>query len=210
MSYVYLGRSLNMEDDLKGELGRRRRRAGCAVFGSFREATDQVTDHELRAHLFNSTVFPALCYAAETWADTADTLKSLRTVHRALKRYLLRYNRRTQLQAGLRSSDLRRISRIHDPAEYESKAKHRWAGHIMRREDDSWTRRTLEWIPRETKRPRGRPPTRWADVFAARMDQLNAQLDTSQNSRQRRPRCSWMTMARERIEWKRCWSPHDK
>ncbi|EYB82909.1 hypothetical protein Y032_0347g3154 [Ancylostoma ceylanicum] len=209
MSYVYLGRSLNMENDLKEELGRRRR-AAWAAFGPLREATDQLTDHELRAHLFDSTVLPALCYAAETWSDTAATLKSLRTVHRALERCLLRYNRRTQLQAGLRSSDLRRISRLHDPAEYVSKAKHRWAGHIMRREDDRWTRRTLEWIPRETKRPRGRPPTRWADVFAARMDQLNAQLETSQNSRRRRPRCSWMTMARERIEWKRCWGPHDK
>ncbi|EYC10637.1 hypothetical protein Y032_0054g2471 [Ancylostoma ceylanicum] len=209
MSYVYLGRSLNMENDLKEELGRRRR-AAWAAFGPLREATDQLTDHELRAHLLDSTVLPALCYAAETWSDTAATLKPLRTVHKALERCLLRYNRCRQLQAGLRSSDLRRISRLHDPAEYVSKAKHRWAGHIMRREDDRWTRRTLEWIPRETKRPRGRPPTRWADVFAARMDQLNAQLETSQNSRRRRPRCSWMTMARERIEWKRCWGQHDK
>ncbi|VDM84215.1 unnamed protein product [Strongylus vulgaris] len=44
---------------------------------------------------------------------------------------------------------------------------HRWAGHIMRRTDDRWTLRTLEWIAREVKRPRGRPTTRWADVFVA-------------------------------------------
>ncbi|EPB69072.1 hypothetical protein ANCCEY_11841 [Ancylostoma ceylanicum] len=65
MSYVYLGRSLNMENDLKEELGRRRR-AAWAAFGPLREATDQLTDHEPRAHLFDSTVLPALCYAAET------------------------------------------------------------------------------------------------------------------------------------------------
>ncbi|KAK6749331.1 hypothetical protein RB195_001751 [Necator americanus] len=51
-------------------------------------------------------------------------------------------------------------SRLRDPVEYVSKAKHRWAGHIMRRIDDRWTKRTLEWIPRNAKRPRGRPPTR--------------------------------------------------
>ncbi|KAK6755599.1 hypothetical protein RB195_014147 [Necator americanus] len=209
-SYVYLGRSMNMENDLKEELNRRMR-AAWAAFAAVREATDQLTDHDLRAHLFDSTVLPALCYAAETWADTAATSRKLLTTHRALERCLLKFNRRTQHLAGLRSSDLRGMSRLRDPAEYVSKAKHRWAGHIMRRIDDRWTKRTLEWIPRDAKRPRGRPPTRWSDVFAARMDQLRAQLDTAQGPRQRHSRSlrtSWMTMARERNEWKRCWGPH--
>ncbi|KAK6763639.1 hypothetical protein RB195_024091 [Necator americanus] len=45
-------------------------RAAWAALASVREATDQLTDQDLRAHLFDSTVLPALCYAAETWADT--------------------------------------------------------------------------------------------------------------------------------------------
>ncbi|KAK6729601.1 hypothetical protein RB195_006570 [Necator americanus] len=199
-SYVYLGRSMNMENDLKEELNRRMR-AAWAAFAAVREATDQLTDQDLRAHLFDSTVLPALCYAAETWTDTAATSRKLLTTHRALERCLLKFKRRTQHLAGLRSSDLRGMSRLRDPAEYVSKAKHRWAGHIMRRIDDRWTKGTLEWIPRDAKRPRGRPPTRWGDVFAARMDQLRAQLDTAQGPRQRRSRSlrtSWMTMARER------------
>ncbi|KAK6738990.1 hypothetical protein RB195_020837 [Necator americanus] len=186
-SYVYLGRSMNMENDLKEELNRRMR-AAWAAFAAVREATDQLTDHDLRAHLFDSTVLPALCYAAETWADTAATSRKLLITHRALERCLLKFNRRTQHLAGLRSSDLRGMSRLRDPAEYVSKAKHRWAGHIMRRIDDRWTKRTLEWIPRDAKRPRGRPPTRWSDVFAARMDQLRAQLDTAQGPRQQEAR----------------------
>ncbi|KAK6750495.1 hypothetical protein RB195_002458 [Necator americanus] len=58
------------------------------------------------------------------------------------------------------------MSRLRDPAEYISKAKHEWVGHIMRRIDDRWTKRTLEWILRDAKRPRS--PTRWGDVFATR------------------------------------------
>ncbi|KAK6726501.1 hypothetical protein RB195_004682 [Necator americanus] len=65
-SYVYLGRSMNMENDLKEELNRRMR-AAWAAFAAVKEATDQLTDQDLRAHLFDSTVLPALCYAAETW-----------------------------------------------------------------------------------------------------------------------------------------------
>ncbi|KAK6747825.1 hypothetical protein RB195_000799 [Necator americanus] len=183
-----------MENDLKEELNRRMR-AAWATFAALREATDQLTDRDLRAHLFDSTVLPALCYAAEI----------------ALERCLLKFNLCTQHLAGLRSSDLRGMSRLRDPAEYVSEAKQRWAGHIMRRIDDRWSKRTLEWIPRDAKRPRWRPPTKWGDVFATRMDQLRAELDTVQGARQcqsRNLRTSWMTMARERNEWKRCWGPH--
>ncbi|KAK6750034.1 hypothetical protein RB195_002185 [Necator americanus] len=166
-SCVYLGRSMNMENGMKEELNRRMR-AAEAAFTAVREATDQVTDQDLRAHLFDSTILPALCYAAEKWADTAATSRKLLTTHRGLERCLLKFNRRTQHLAGLRSSDLRGMSRLRDPAECISKAEHRWAGHIMRRIDDRWTKRTLEWIPRDAKRPRGRPPTRWDDLFATR------------------------------------------
>ncbi|KAK6737066.1 hypothetical protein RB195_019643 [Necator americanus] len=74
-SYVYLGRSMNMENDLKEELNRRMR-AASAAFAAVREATDKLTDQDLRAHLFDSTVLPSFCYAAETWADTAVKLGS--------------------------------------------------------------------------------------------------------------------------------------
>ncbi|KAK6760917.1 hypothetical protein RB195_022112 [Necator americanus] len=200
LSYVYLGRSMNMENE---EELNRRMRAAWAAFAAVREAADQLTDQDLRAHLFDSTVFTALCYAAETWADTTATSRKLLTTHGALESCLLKFNRCTQHLAGLRSSDLRGMSRLHDPAEYISKAKHRWVGHIMRRIDDRWTKRTLEWIPRDAKCPRGRQPTRWGDVFATRTDQLRAQLDTAQGPRQRHSRnlrTCCMTMARERNE----------
>ena len=70
------------------------------------------------------------------------------------------------------------MSGFRDPAEYVARAKHRWAGHIVKRTDDTWTERILEWKPREIKRPRGRPPKRWADVFVEKLDQLSNQLDT--------------------------------
>ncbi|KAK6756574.1 hypothetical protein RB195_014786 [Necator americanus] len=104
-----------MENDLKEELNRRMR-AAWAAFAAVREATDQLTDQDLRAHLFDSTVLPVLCYAAETWADTAAMSRKLLTTHRALERCLLKFNRRTQHLAGLRSSDLRGMSRLSRPS----------------------------------------------------------------------------------------------
>ena len=33
-----------------------------------------------------------------------------------------------------------------------------WAGHVARRTDHRWTKEILDWIPRDIKRPRRRPP----------------------------------------------------
>ncbi|VDM77113.1 unnamed protein product [Strongylus vulgaris] len=54
--YVYLGRSMNMENDLKEEVNWRRRAAWAA---------------------FGPVLY--LCYAAETWPDTVAMSKALRT-----------------------------------------------------------------------------------------------------------------------------------
>ncbi|KAK6763804.1 hypothetical protein RB195_024218 [Necator americanus] len=95
-SYVHVIRSMNMENDLKEDMNRRMK-AAWAAFAPVGEATDQLMDRNLCAHLFDSAS--------------------------------------TQHLAGLRSSVLRAIFRLRDPAEYMPKANHRWAGYIMRRID---------------------------------------------------------------------------
>ncbi|KAK6757291.1 hypothetical protein RB195_015238 [Necator americanus] len=69
-----------------------------------------------------------------------------------------------------------------------SPSKYLKAGHIMRRIDSIWAKRTLEWIPRDAERPQGRPPTRWGEVFATRVDRLRAHLDTNEGPCQRHSR----------------------
>ncbi|KAK6732792.1 hypothetical protein RB195_016891 [Necator americanus] len=97
------------------------------------------------------------------WTDTAATFRKQSTTHRALERYLLKFNLRTQHLPRLhnttptRPSQLRLTSNAPSP-EYTSEAKHIWAGHIMRTIDDRWTKRTLQWIPRDPERTRRRPP----------------------------------------------------
>ncbi|KAK6735097.1 hypothetical protein RB195_018346 [Necator americanus] len=66
-SYVYLGREQNMMNDLTFELGRRRR-AAWGAYKSIENVVKKTRNTRLRAHLFNTTVLPALTYASETWA----------------------------------------------------------------------------------------------------------------------------------------------
>ncbi|KAK6763517.1 hypothetical protein RB195_024006 [Necator americanus] len=66
-SYVYLGRELNMMNDLTPEL-ERRKRAACGADKNIEDVVKKTKNTRLRAHLFNTTVLPALTNASETWA----------------------------------------------------------------------------------------------------------------------------------------------
>ena len=71
LPYVYLRRSINMENDQDDELNRRNRTT-LVAFGSLKEAADHLANPKLHAHLFDATA-----------------------------RFLLKYNRQTQHQALL-------------------------------------------------------------------------------------------------------------
>jgi hypothetical protein len=185
--YIYLGRRLSMDLDLKPEISRRRS-AAWAAFSTIRDAARLVKDKDLRANLFDSSVLPALCYGSETWANNKTSTAAITRTQRGLERALLGHSRRSQWEQGLRSADLRQQSGIHDAAQYSAKAKHRWAGHVMRREDDRWTTRLTTWYPRNIKRTLGRPATRWSDDFK-RITNANRH---------------WSTTARDRKLWKTC------
>ena len=183
--YVYLGRLVTMKNDLKAEICRRRSSAWAAM-ASIRDAAHLISNEKIRSDLFDSTVLPALCYGCETWAVNKTTNMMLTRTQRALERSLLGTNRRQQWLENIRSVDLRKQSGIRDAVSFASTAKHRWAGHIIRRNDDRWSTRVTSWYPRDVKRTLGRPATRWSDSFKP----LNP------------PHGHWAQTAQDRTLWK--------
>ncbi|KAE9415540.1 hypothetical protein Angca_009975, partial [Angiostrongylus cantonensis] len=123
-------------------------RATWGAFNSIEDVVKRTKNTRLRAHLFDSTVLPALTYASETWS--------------LLERTMLEISRFTQVRNRIRSSDPRQQSRIKDAVLYAKQSKIRWAGHVMRMNDNRWARAVGDWIPRIVKRTVGRPPTRWS------------------------------------------------
>ncbi|KAE9417724.1 hypothetical protein Angca_009915, partial [Angiostrongylus cantonensis] len=102
-----------------------------------------------RVSLFDSTVLPVLTYVSETWS--------------LLERTMLGVYRFTQVRDRIRSSDLRQRSKIKDAVLYAKQSKIRWVGHVVRIDDNRWTRAVSDWIPRDVKRTAGRPATRWSE-----------------------------------------------
>uniref|UniRef100_A0A158PCR6 Uncharacterized protein n=1 Tax=Angiostrongylus cantonensis TaxID=6313 RepID=A0A158PCR6_ANGCA len=97
-SYVYLGREINMMNDLASELSRRKR-AAWGAFKSIEDVVKRTKNTRLRAHLFDSTVLPALTYASETWSLRKQDENSLSVIERAVKRTMLGVSRFTLVAA---------------------------------------------------------------------------------------------------------------
>ncbi|KAE9418490.1 hypothetical protein Angca_007544, partial [Angiostrongylus cantonensis] len=137
-------------------------RAAWEAFKSIEEVVRRMKNARLRAYLFHSTVLPALGYASETWSLPKQCERLLSVIERAVEKTMLGVFRFTQERDGIRSSDLRQQSKIKDALLYAKQSKIRWAGHVMRINDNRWTRAVSDWIPRDVKRTAGRPPTRWS------------------------------------------------
>ncbi|KAE9413882.1 hypothetical protein Angca_008495, partial [Angiostrongylus cantonensis] len=97
--------------------------------------------------LFESMVVPALTYAPETWSLRKQDERSLGVVERAVERTMLGVSRFTQVRDEIQSSDLRQRSKIENAFLYAKQSKIRWAGHVMRVNDNRWTRAVSDWIP---------------------------------------------------------------
>ncbi|KIH45086.1 hypothetical protein ANCDUO_24879 [Ancylostoma duodenale] len=71
----------------------------------------------------------------------------------------------------------------------------RWAGHVMRFNDNSWTRAVSDWTPWNDERTGGRPPTRWSDFFIKSFKERYNALRVS-----RTDRIHWTTLGEGQME----------
>ncbi|KAE9415692.1 hypothetical protein Angca_009040, partial [Angiostrongylus cantonensis] len=122
-------------------------RAAWGAFKSIEDVVKRTKNTRLRAHLFDSTVLPALTYASETWSLRNQDERSLSVIERAVERTMLGVSRFTQVRDGIRGSDLRQRSKIKDAVLYAEQSKIRWAGHVVRMSENRWTRAVSDWIP---------------------------------------------------------------
>ena len=157
--YVYLGQLFRADGNKEHEI-RRRINAGWREFGRahliFKSKTMPLI-HKQR--IFNQCILPAVCYGSETWSLTQKQTLKLRSMQRRMERIMVG----VKLQDHQSAESIRKRTKVADILEHIYKRKWTWAGHIIRRSDERWTKRLTEWCPRNGTRTRGRPKKRWSD-----------------------------------------------
>ncbi|KAE9415856.1 hypothetical protein Angca_002865, partial [Angiostrongylus cantonensis] len=120
-------------------------RAAWGAFKSIEDVVKRTKNTRLRVHLFDSTVLPALTYAPESWSLRKQDERSLSVIQRAVKRTMLGVSRFTPSKGW--DPKLRPASTIKDAVLYAKQSKIRWAGRVMRMNDNRWTGAVSDWIP---------------------------------------------------------------
>ncbi|KAK6758698.1 hypothetical protein RB195_016116 [Necator americanus] len=113
---------------------------------------------------------------------------------------MLGVSRFTQPKEGIRGSVLRQRSKVRDAVAYVKEGKLWRAEHVMRFNDNRWTRAASDWIPRDIERTAGRPPTRWSDIFTKSFIE---RYDAARVPREMRN--YWTPSVRDQDKWNCYW-----
>ncbi|EYB83104.1 hypothetical protein Y032_0342g3019 [Ancylostoma ceylanicum] len=77
-----------MTNDLAPETGRRKR-AAWGAYKSIDDVVKKTKNTRPHAHLFNTTVLPALTYASETWALRKQDENAVSVIERSIERVII-------------------------------------------------------------------------------------------------------------------------
>ena len=156
--YNYLGQVLKLTKDNENEV-KRRIILGWKAFGKQRHIMKSSLPICLKRKVYNQCILPTMIYGSETWKLTKTMTNKLRSAQRAMERSMLGVT----LRDKKRATWIREQTKVKDILEAIKEQKWRWAGHVARREDNRWSKRLTDWTPRDGKRSRKRPDTRWRD-----------------------------------------------
>lgn len=181
VSYKYLGHEICIGRDNQTIELNRRIRLTWEAFGKLSHVFKSDLPTCLKRKTFDQCILPVLTYGAETLTLTRKTIHKIRVAQRAMERVMLGISIRDRVP----NREIRQTTKVADAIERITTLKWNWAGHVARLTDNRWTKRILEWRPRqEAYRNRGRPPTRWTDDL-------------------KRCQGNWMQAAQDRSTWKR-------
>jgi len=85
----------------------------------------------------------------------------------------------------INNKKIRKVTQTRDVLYSIRKVKFGFAGHIMRKNNDSWAKLVTDWRPYEGKISKGRPKIRWRDEVEGRVGSM------------------WHRETRNRIRWEK-------
>jgi hypothetical protein len=161
---------------------------GFAAVINIITATDVISRNVILQH-YNTLIRPRVTYASETWVPKENMINKLMIFGRKIMR---------KIYDPTRSDDgywrIKTNQEINDTLKGQNiigfikKQRLNWFGHVERMAEDNNVRKINSWKPM-SKRPIGRPKSRWKDDVLGDIKIMNV--------------CNWKKVAQNRDGWKK-------
>ncbi len=148
---IYLGQILSFEDRMDKKLSRQKIQA-WRNFWSLKNIYNSKLPLERKTKVLESCTMPSLAYGSQTWALTKMQCDRIHITQNAMLRRLIEVKK-----DEIRNERLRKVTKVQDIKARAKKLKMKYAGYIVRKREDKWERKALEWTPWDQKRRVGRP-----------------------------------------------------
>jgi len=157
-----LGSLINVNNDNSVEIKKRIFVANKGFYGLKRQFRSQYLSIKNKIKLYKTLIRPVLAYGSETWVLSQSDETILGVFERKILRAIfgptndngeLRIKYNNKLYTLYKESDIVTYIKIN---------RLKWAGHVIRMEEQSATRRILDAVV-EGRRQRSRPKLRWED-----------------------------------------------
>ena len=186
--FVYLGTSININNNVSLEIQRRITLANKCYYGLNRQLSSRALSRRTKLALYKTLIIPVLVYGAESWTLSAADEKSLGTFERKVLRKIYgpifadgEYRRRMNSELYNLYNDVEIVSRV-------KLQRLRWLGHVVRMDEEAPARKVFETAPSGGSRRRGRPFLRWRDQVVENINTLGIS--------------NWRQLAGRRSDWR--------
>jgi len=185
--FAYLGSTLSNSVSIDDEINNRIAKASAA-FGRLRKTVwnRRGITLETKMKVYRAVVLPTLLYGCETWTVYSRHARKLNHFHTTRLRSIM------NIKWHQRIPDTAVLTRAMTTSIHTMLMKHqaRWAGHIVRMEDDRIPKRLFYGELSEGKRSQGGQKKRYKDSLKVSLKTL--QIDTS----------TWENAAMDRSKWR--------
>ena len=154
-----MGQLISPEDQMSLEIDRRIANTWSRYWSLKEVMKNKTVPVQEKRKIFNTCILSCLTYGCQTWSLTKKNLQKISVCQHSIERSMLDI----KLRDKCKLTEIRKRTKVTDANKNMKQLKWRWTGHMMRENNDKWTREITEWYPRDGKRRRGRQIKRWED-----------------------------------------------
>ena len=131
----------------------------------------------MKGEIYSTCVRPSMLHGSETWPMRQEEKARLLRAESSMMRWMCGSKMQDRAPISSLRSSLGEIPSITDQAR---NGRLRWYGHVERREEDDWLKKSCN-LEIEGRAPRGRPRQTWAQTVKDDLKDLNIDRNLAQD-----------------------------